>query len=113
MARALAIDKDGKLCFERGSQKYGAQPMQLCAACSMSWPADGTRSHCFSERTGPAAILRFDSTREMNRYLELAFAQKAGAISELKTQPRFKMPPGFAYVADFEYVEDGRRIIED
>jgi len=61
--------------------------------------------------------IKFDSKKEARRYGQLKLLVKAGKISELKLQPRFDLivdgtKCGF-YKADFEYIEEGRRIIED
>lgn len=69
---------------------------------------------------------RFDSKKEANRYCELKLLQKAGEISHLELQPKFKLlVNGSAlkyesgrqavYIADFAYFNPsiGKRIIED
>lgn len=67
----------------------------------------------------------FDSGREAARWSHLLLLQRAGRISELRRQvtyvlapsvkfegaPRAK--PALRFIADFEYVEDGARIVED
>ena len=60
----------------------------------------------------------FDSKGEYRRWLELFAMQAAGRISELQRQVRFDLHSlGGAkicsYVADFVYIENGRRIVED
>jgi len=66
----------------------------------------------------------FASKREAHRYSELKILEKAGAIAELKLQPRyevykaFRLPTGkmqrkITYVADFQYLRDGKTIVED
>jgi hypothetical protein len=61
----------------------------------------------------------FDSKAEARRYGELKLLEMAGAITELKFQPEFilleKMPGQRAikYRADFEYLENKKRIVED
>lgn len=67
----------------------------------------------------------FDSLSEKDRYLELLVMQKAGIISELVCHPRFQIIPkqetpagklNFKpayYTADFQYVRDGKTIVED
>ncbi len=80
--------------------------------------------------------ITFDSKRESERYLVLKDAQSKGFISDLKLQPKFVLVPAIkeqyikhlktkdkicertvqlpiTYTADFEYVKDGERIIED
>ena len=70
--------------------------------------------------------IEFDSLSEKDRYIELKVMQKAGIISDLKVHPRFEIIPRQTdpktgkflfhpthYTADFQYVRDGRTIIED
>jgi hypothetical protein len=66
---------------------------------------------------------KFDSIKESNRYLELILLQTAGKISKLNLQPKFKICDESKwegkklreryYIADFMYMEDGERIVED
>jgi len=61
--------------------------------------------------------ITFDSKKEARRYVQLKILVKAGVISELKLQPRFDLiindcKCGF-YKADFDYIENGKRVIED
>lgn len=65
----------------------------------------------------------FDSIAESRRYKELALLQKAGEIRNLELQPRFLLQDSFKkngktyrkieYIADFQYIEKGKIIIED
>ena len=65
----------------------------------------------------------FDSIAESRRYKELKLLEQAGEISELELQPRFLLQEGFKkngktfrkieYIADFQYIENGRLVIED
>jgi predicted nuclease of restriction endonuclease-like RecB superfamily len=73
---------------KRGSHKYGAVPQV----------EDG---------------IRFDSTKEAKRYRVLKHLEAQGKISELKLQPKFNLVLKCVYKADFEYVENGNRVIED
>ena len=68
--------------------------------------------------------ITFDSKREAERYGELKLLERAGKILDLKLQPRFELQPAFRtkdgkaircveYVADFTYIENGTRIVED
>ena len=64
-----------------------------------------------------------DSMKEAYRCNDLYLLQQAGEISKLKQQPRFVLQKSFKlgkkkirkleYVADFEYIENGVRTIED
>lgn len=68
----------------------------------------------------------FDSLAEARRYEELCLQVKAGAISDLRLQPRYELQKAFVdsdgvkhraivYVADFYYVDYASmsRIVED
>ena len=65
----------------------------------------------------------FDSIRESQRYKELKLLERAGEISNLELQPRFLLQDSFKkngktfskmeYVADFQYIENGKTIVED
>ena len=59
----------------------------------------------------------FDSKREALYFQDLKNLQRAGQITNLKRQPEFVCEVGgkkvCKYIADFEYVEKGRRRIID
>ncbi len=65
----------------------------------------------------------FDSRAEADRYIELSAMQKGGIISDLVCQPRFEIIPkqkvdghsfrAAYYTADFQYVRDGKVVVED
>lgn len=67
--------------------------------------------------------ITFASRAEASRYSALKAAVAQGTIANLVLQPRFILQPGFGpkggkiraieYVADFQYTEDGRVIVED
>jgi hypothetical protein len=61
--------------------------------------------------------IRFASKREASHYATLKLMQQAGAISDLKIQPRFPIEVNgvkiCTYVADFEYYEKGQRFVVD
>ena len=69
--------------------------------------------------------IAFDSQREARRYLELKSLQKCGLIKSLRLQPRYLLQEAFThkltgckhrkieYVADFEYEERGKIMVED
>lgn len=67
--------------------------------------------------------IKFDSKAEAERYCELKLLEKAGVIKNLKIQPRFILQHSFkhkgktiraiTYVADFQYTENGKEIVED
>lgn len=67
----------------------------------------------------------FDSKREAERWGHLCILQRAGHISGLRRQVAFELAPAvkfdgaarqkpsLRYIADFEYVENGARVVED
>jgi hypothetical protein len=66
----------------------------------------------------------FDSLAEARRYEQLKLMEQAGAISDLRLQPKYELQRGFTdgsgvkhraitYVADFAYNADGLRVVED
>ena len=65
----------------------------------------------------------FSSKAEARRYLQLLLMEKAGEISGLRLQPEYELIPSFkknnktyrktVYIADFEYKENGRIVVED
>lgn len=66
----------------------------------------------------------FDSKKELTRYLELSLLQRAGKIRDLQRQVKFELIPAqkvdgklveraASYVADFVYLMDGKKIVED
>ena len=60
-----------------------------------------------------------DSRKEANRWSELLILEKAGVISDLKRQVKYELIPkqegerAVYYVADFEYIESGKKVVED
>lgn len=69
---------------------------------------------------------KFDSKKERDRYIVLKTRQRAEVIEDLTLQPKFKfeidgkplktMDKGarqVTYTADFQYIEDGKTIVED
>ena len=63
--------------------------------------------------------LVFDSKLELNRYMELKLLERAGKITGLQRQIKYvlidksKYGREISYIADFQYVESGKLIIED
>lgn len=67
---------------------------------------------------------KFDSLAEAHRYGELCLLQQAGQISALSVHPLFYLQPSFIdntgkrqraikYEADFAYIENGKKVVED
>lgn len=61
--------------------------------------------------------IQFHSKKEALRYIQLKQLEKEKKISELELQPKFVFTHNgvriCAYSADFGYVENGKKIIED
>lgn len=68
--------------------------------------------------------ITFDSKAEAKRYAELVLLQKSGVISDLQRQVEFTLIPAqkidgkcveraCKYKADFVYLENGKRVVED
>lgn len=92
----------------------------------------GSKYHSTKTQVGE---ITFDSIKEARRYNELLLMERSGVISDLERQVRFILIPaqrmpgtigprgGFkrgkllerelAYVADFVYMRDGQKVVED
>ena len=67
--------------------------------------------------------IEFDSKKEANRYLELKLLLRAGEIKNLILQPKYLLQEKFEYqnkkyrpvyyIADFEYIQNGKKVVED
>ena len=69
--------------------------------------------------------IKFDSQREADRWSHLCMLLRTGRISDLRRQVSYelvpavkfegaaKKKPAIRFIADFEYVENGARIVED
>lgn len=65
----------------------------------------------------------FDSKREYNRYCQLKMMESKGLISKLERQVKYdlapsvkingKTKPALRYFADFVYLENGQKVVED
>ena len=71
----------------------------------------------FGNRRTEVDGLAFASKREARRYLDLREQQRAGRISDLRTQVEFPIAVnGVAicvYIADFVFLRDGVQVVED
>ena len=68
---------------------------------------------------------KFDSAKEYRRFKELQILQRAGVISGLTCQATYvlaesvkfsgeaRAKPALRYVADFQYFENGKLVVED
>ena len=83
------------------------------------------RQSKYKNKTIECDGLKFDSIKEARRYRELKILERTGEIKELQTQFAFvlaesvkfknerRRKPAVKYVADFVYIKDGERIVED
>lgn len=102
-ARKQAIAKLSKVVREQKENKLHAKKVQ----CTLD---DGTQH-------------TFDSKREYERYQALSLLERSGVISDLQIQVPFelitkqKKSTGYErpvkYIADFVYVKDGQKVVED
>lgn len=83
-------------------------------------PHYGSRRPKYGNKKTTVNGIVFDSQKESKRYQELSMLQKSGLIEGLKIQVRFSICPKSGgnkrerfYIADFVYVEGGKKIIED
>jgi len=83
----------------------------------------GRKKHKYNAKKFEVDGVVFDSHKEARRYQELKLLQRAGKISGLTLQPELVLQDGFErdgkkyraikYVADFQYVQDGKVVVED
>lgn len=69
--------------------------------------------------------LKFDSQREAERWSHLCILERVGKISNLRRQVAYELipavkfegaqrkKPAVRFIADFEYIEAGARVVED
>lgn len=68
--------------------------------------------------------MTFDSQKEYRRFCELRLLERAGKVTDLQRQVKFELIPSqriggkvveraCAYVADFVYTENGKKVVED
>lgn len=67
----------------------------------------------------------FDSRKEYYRWCDLRLLERAGKIADLKRQVKYVLIPAqrdeqgkliereVSYIADFEYIQDGKKVVED
>lgn len=84
----------------------------------MSWTASLSQTRRNKYNVAPKEArthggIVFASKHEMLDFIELRMLEQAEVISDLKLQPRFKLPADIVYVADFQYVRDGKTIVQD
>lgn len=73
----------------------------------------GEKQHKYGAEPCVVDGVRFASKAEARRYGELQLLVRAGVITELQLQPRYALPAGIVYQADFSYAEAGKEVIEE
>lgn len=90
---------------------------QVRAALEATEAETTAKRHKYGAKSETIDGHRFPSKKEARRYCTLKMLAQQGMISGLKIQPKFPiMLNGVlvtTYIADFEYVENGKRIYED
>jgi len=81
------------------------------------------RRHKYGAKRTEVDGIWFDSKAEAKRYVELCILVKAGLITNLDLQPAFMLQESFLqggkrtrsikYIADFQYIQDGKEVVED
>ena len=100
------------------------QPENMAVAKFRELQAREQKKRKYGNRHVTIDNIRFDSLAEADRYQQLKLMEQAGAISDLRLQPRYELQRAFTdndgikhraivYVADFEYRENGLRVTED
>lgn len=89
--------------------------LHFCTACMYSQAE--TWKSCPSCGAPEGNRQYMASKAELKRASELILAQRAGQISGLQLQPRFDLVVEgvkiTTYVADFQYIENGKTVVED
>lgn len=91
-----------------------------CKTCTDKTCTEGSK---YKNKKSEYKGIKFDSKREMLRYIVLDDMQNKGEIEDLQLQvPFILIPPfelngkkykGMKYIADFTYKKDGKVVVED
>lgn len=80
---------------------------------------ENTRSKYGNVKTVTSDGIKHDSEKEAQRWCELKLLERAGIIKDLKRQVEFELIPKqgkespVRYIADFVYIENGKKVVED
>lgn len=88
----------------------------------MKWSKYGAKKAKTLDENGD--VLTFDSTKELERWLELKLLERGKFIKDLQRQVPFELVPkhkredgkterAVIYIADFVYTENGKKVVED
>ena len=73
----------------------------------------------YNNRKTTVEGITFDSKKEAARFQELRLLERAGTIQDLYCQVEYELIPkqkgerACHYVADFVYIENGKKVVED
>jgi hypothetical protein len=95
----------------------GERKVNFDSAVTDSATAKKVRRQKYGNKKCVVDGITFDSIREANHYKLLKLRESVGSISDLNLQVRFPLIVNSiliaAYVCDFVYVENGRRVVVD
>lgn len=79
--------------------------------------ARGQKRNKYGARKTVIDGIVFDSIKEARRYQDLKILERAGQIADLRLKVRYDLVVNQVkigrYTSDFEYLENGRRVVED
>lgn len=93
-----------------------------CYRCECGMTYTKKPAQCKAKGCGRMDFTHFHSLGEAGRYASLLALERMGKISDLRCQIRIPLhttnPDGLKekigdYIADFEYIRDGKRVLED
>lgn len=102
-----------------------AVKVYICKSCGIHHSPGRKPERCMDAKCGGLAFTMFDSRAEAGRWATLQLMEGQGIISDLQRQISFDLMAArqlqgrtvqvkvARYVADFVYVRDGEKIIED
>lgn len=112
--------------LQKVQEQQRAEKAAADAKAKAEKPTKGNKLHAEKvDMTMPdGTLMHFDSKREARRYMNLWLMQRAGEITNLRTQVKYPLLPkqerkdgtkerAIDYVADFVYEKDGETVAED
>lgn len=112
--------------LQKVQEQQRAEKAAADAKAKAEKPTKGNKLHAEKvDMTMPdGSLMHFDSKREARRYMNLWLMQRAGEITNLRTQVKYPLLPkqerkdgtkerAIDYVADFVYEKDGETVAED
>ena len=99
--------------------KNNSNFIQICTSAPQNSTQKTPKTNKFNAKKVTVGDITYDSKLEYERHCELAMLEVAGKIAELKRQVEYVLIPKseygreIKYVADFQYIENGKLIVED